>query len=87
MVSKGSFIMGANDKNSTFVLDFNKYKSNDLTRLKEKLNHLQGDIKSQDQTAISKRRTSRNVDNKENIDLDTFEAETARIHREFIEGA
>lgn len=58
-----------------------------MTRLKEKLNALQGDAKPTEQTttSLAKRKVSRNIENKENIDLDTFEAETARIHQDLVE--
>ncbi len=35
---------------------------------------------------VSKRRMSKPLENKENMELDQIEAETARLHRHFVEG-
>jgi hypothetical protein len=34
---------------------------------------------------VSKRKGSKFIENKENVDFDMIEAETARLHRHFVE--
>lgn len=34
---------------------------------------------------VSKRKSSKPLENKENVDLEYIEAETARLHRHFVE--
>lgn len=63
----------------------------DLTRLREKLNALQsqgGQSHTIEHKSLEphRKRHSKQVENKENLEIDYFEAETARIHKEYIEG-